>query len=317
MRKLTKIAIVITVAILFAIAGVGSYYVIDMFNGKLNQIISFQNKSVTKSQTELLSAINSQMEYHDFDYSWVNQVSPLVAHALGGIDEQNYTNSLEAFEYNYQQGYRVFEVDLELTAESLLVATHDQDIWRYQTDVSEDTAFTNDVFLNTKVLDKYTPLCIQDIIELMAAYPDVYIITDTKYSDKINVLLQFSQIVKYAQENHPETLNRIIPQIYNENMLPYLMEIYPFQSVIYTTYATDATPEEIRSFCEKTGIGFVVIPKGNITKESVKLMDEAGIFIGVHTLNDPEKAKLLLDNGVDMIYTDFLQPNDFISTASN
>ena len=41
----------------------------------------------------------------------------LVAHALGGVDGQTYTNSVEAFEKSYRDGLRWFEVDLQRTAD--------------------------------------------------------------------------------------------------------------------------------------------------------------------------------------------------------
>lgn len=50
----------------------------------------------------------------------------LISHAMGEIDGYYYTNSLEAFENSYyNRGSRVFEVDLSLTKEGVLVARHD------------------------------------------------------------------------------------------------------------------------------------------------------------------------------------------------
>src|SRR5688572_9570260 len=46
----------------------------------------------------------------------------LVAHALGGIDREANTNSLEALRCNHARGFRWFEVDLALTRDQQLVA---------------------------------------------------------------------------------------------------------------------------------------------------------------------------------------------------
>ena len=35
-----------------------------------------------------------------------------------------YTNSLQAFEYNYKKGFKVFEVDLDFTSDDELIAWH-------------------------------------------------------------------------------------------------------------------------------------------------------------------------------------------------
>ena len=61
---------------------------------------------------------------------WVTS-NPLIAHAFGGIDDKTYTNSLEAFQTNYDKGFRVFEVDLILTSDGGLAARHDWQPYRY------------------------------------------------------------------------------------------------------------------------------------------------------------------------------------------
>ena len=38
--------------------------------------------------------------------------SKLIAHAFGKIYGQEYTNSYEAFRFNYKRGFRTFETDL-------------------------------------------------------------------------------------------------------------------------------------------------------------------------------------------------------------
>lgn len=47
-----------------------------------------------------------------------------MAHALGGIDGENYTNSKEALGSNYNKGVRLSEVDINLTADDKLVCVH-------------------------------------------------------------------------------------------------------------------------------------------------------------------------------------------------
>ena len=51
--------------------------------------------------------------------------APLVAHAMGQIDDRTGTNSLEAFQANYAKGYRLFECDLAMTSDSRVVLRHD------------------------------------------------------------------------------------------------------------------------------------------------------------------------------------------------
>lgn len=265
------------------------------------------NKS-EQTRSDLLSAIVGEKLYYDFDYAWACGDAGFIAHACGGIDGQSYTNSREAFEQNYLLGHRIFEIDFTLTEEALMVAAHDAATWRSLADLPDNAPLSNDSFAATKLCGKYTSMDVREVVELMAAYPDVCFITDTKYTDKASVLLQFAQLVKYAQSTHPETLERIIPQIYNEEMYTYVMELYPFKSMIYTLYATDWTPESVYSFCKKTGIRFVTMPAEDADADTIEFWNRLGIHSAVHTVNDREQARRLMDMGVDMIYTDFLLP---------
>ncbi|MGP8314983.1 phosphatidylinositol-specific phospholipase C/glycerophosphodiester phosphodiesterase family protein [Enterocloster aldenensis] len=252
---------------------------------------------------------------YSFDNTWISN-GPLVAHAFGGIRKQGMikaTNSLEAFEENYMMGYRVFEVDFELTStEYAMIASHDENHWREITGMDSTAEYSLENFHATKLYGTYTPLDIKQVINLMLEYPDVYIITDTKYQDKVNVLLGFAQLVKYANEVNPEVLNRIIPQIYNEEMLDWVMDIHKFNSIIYTLYATEKWEiEDVQNFCQQTGVNCVTIWDYLATKEMVESLKLIDVKVGIHTVNDEELANEKINLGVDLIYTDFLNPNDF------
>ena len=92
-------------------------------------------------------------------------------------------------------------------------------------------------------------------------------------------------------------------------MLGWILRIYPFKSVIYTTYATKPTPESVVSFCMDSGVRFVTIFDKRITEDFVRLMDTMDIMVAVHTVDDENRIRELFDMGVDMIYTDFADPD--------
>lgn len=49
----------------------------------------------------------------------------LIAHAMGSIRDQPYTNAYEAMIANYEKGTRVFEIDFMLTSDRKAVARHE------------------------------------------------------------------------------------------------------------------------------------------------------------------------------------------------
>lgn len=242
-----------------------------------------------------------------FDYSWMNDVPPYIAHACGGIDGKIYTNSREAFLLNYQLGHRVFEIDFNLGQDGFLIACHDENDWRKMT--GTDLPYTRENFNRMLIYNQYESLDCTEVIDLMEEYPDIYVVTDTKDDTQEEAMLAFSQLVYYAKQKHPEVLERIIPQIYNEEMLSWISSIYPFKSVIFTLYATSWTPQSVLNFCTNSGIRFITMPVGLVSKEILRLWDTMDIQVAVHTVNDEQHIDELFDMGVDMIYTDFAVPN--------
>lgn len=255
-------------------------------------------------------AITKNFRGYNFDYSWVETVPPLIAHAFGGIDGHAYTNSLEAFQYNYDKGYRIFEVDFELTSpENTLVACHDAGAWQRMTDNYDLDEMDYASYKSSALYGEYTAMDYKDVIDLMVEYPDIYIVTDSKYTDRSSVFLEFSQLVRYGEDTDPSVLDRIVPQIYHEEMLEWVMDVYPFKSVIFTLYQTAWTGEGIKQFCDLTGVKMITIGEGN---DDTIEWNDLGLTVSVFTINDMDEAQDLMENyGISLLYTDYLDPKDF------
>lgn len=254
----------------------------------------------------------AKTSHYVFDYSWI-QDNIFVSHAFGALGSTNsktYSNSLEAFEKNYELGQRVFEVDFDITNDYQTVCSHDEEFWRYNAEIDDDVEFTYDNFMNSKIYGKYTPLDYKNVIDILNKYDDVIIITDSKYYDKDRVYLQFSQLVNYAKEINPEVLNRLVPQIYNENMLNYVMNVHRFSSMIYTLYQTKWEPQTVASFCVESGIKYVTVFSDYAGEDTISMWNAYGINVAVHTVDEIDVAQDFLKKGVKMIYTDYLTSHD-------
>ncbi len=251
-----------------------------------------------------------------FDYSWLEH--EYISHAFGGIDGYSYTNSLEAFEYNYEKGHRVFEVDFSLTADEDLVAVHD---WSENTiinvcglDIPEekkDQALTKEEFLSYKIQGTFTPLSFYDVAVLMKEHPDMYIVTDTKETEDPYISKQFEQMRKIGEEVDPEILDRIIPQIYNEEMFRIIMDIYDWKSIIYTLYnqGMGFSEENTINFAYKEGIRVITTYTSRSQTLFLKELLERNMVIYMHTYNTPEEVEYLKkEKGIRGVYTDFLLP---------
>jgi glycerophosphoryl diester phosphodiesterase len=233
-----------------------------------------------------------------------------IAHALGSIDGIHYTNSLEAFETNYALGQRVFEVDFCVTSDNKMVLSH---YWEegYQEGIDIEHVPTEEEFLSVPILGKYTPLALKDLIAIMQEHEDIYIVTDTKDHTPASLVQQeFEEFLETAQEMGAEdVLDRIIVQIYKEEMLETVNEVYEFPTYIFTMYQrwNNRSLPDFREICEfsrEHNIKYITMYHTRATEEVVALAKAYGLEIYVHTVNDLEKAETYLDRGVYGIYTD-------------
>jgi glycerophosphoryl diester phosphodiesterase len=120
-----------------------------------------------------------------------------IAHAGGMIDSIPYTNSLEALEVNYANGFRLFELDIIKTLDNIYVAAHDWDYWVKLTNYKGQTPVSNKEFLSYKLLGKYTPIDIARINEWFKEHEDAILVTD-KINDPegfANVFLDRNRLI--------------------------------------------------------------------------------------------------------------------------
>ncbi len=251
--------------------------------------------------------------------SWM-PAGGMVAHAMGGLTVRKstgattvvpYTNCLEAFEQNYAKGYRIFEVDLIPTSDGKLAARHDWSKDRYTALGQKYPGHvpTLSEFQATKVFGTFTPLDMERIAQLMRTHPDMYLITDSKYGDTKHTVEEMHALIAALGPDRAELGDRIIVQIYNEQMYADVRSVYPFKNVIYTLYRLkndDATNSRAVRFAQAKGIRVVVF---DMTRWSTRLVSQiraAGISMAVHTIDSPSTAAMLKANGVRYLYSDSL-----------
>lgn len=103
-----------------------------------------------------------------------------------------------------------------------------------QEGIDADDISTEEVFLSVPILDKYTPLNIERLWLLMKEYDDIWIVTDTKYTDEENIRKEFEDMLQTAEEiGETDVLDRMIIQIYCDDMLAIVKSIHDFPTYIY------------------------------------------------------------------------------------
>lgn len=166
-------------------------------------------------------------ELRDDYKTYKNDITRYIAHAGGKINTHTYTNSLEALNYNYSKGFRLFELDIIKTKDGKYVAAHDWEHWKKITGYKGITPVKQDVFLKQKIFNKYTALSISDLNEWFSKHEDAFLITD-----KVNSPIEFSK--KFIAPN------RLIMELFNwkavkEGLSANILSAMPSQQVIENT----------------------------------------------------------------------------------
>lgn len=243
--------------------------------------------------------------------------SQIIAHAMGAIDDLRTPNCLEGFLAQYEAGVRVFEADLRLTRDVKNVLHHDWYYPDWQDGISYTNIPTREKFVSEKILGKYTPLSFQDLLLLMVEYPDICVVTDTKFTESDVFFIQFDSLLADAHELGLTYLfDRIFVQVYGDRMYTGLENIYPFPHYIYTLYqdntfnGTEDSFREKAAFCAENGIEGITMSDYWWKPAYAGIAEEYGIKVYVHTINDADKAREILSGGAAAIYSDSLSPAD-------
>ena len=246
-----------------------------------------------------------------FNYDWIDKTK-YIAHAMGGIDRRAYTNSLEAFKTNYKMGYRMFEIDITFSVEEEPILLHS---WNPEglkklglPSAWNENRPTKSQFEDTLVNGMYHTLSFEDACKLMQKYKDITFVLDAKAEGERCKRI-YQKCVKTAKSIDPKLLDRMIPQIYEEDMLNDVMDVYDFKSIIYSLYKQDElNSKEIIDFAYENGVKAVVVDRSKLNSKFINELKQRGVYVYVNTYNDTEKVKELEKLGAKGIFSDFINP---------
>lgn len=220
-----------------------------------------------------------------------------VTHAMGEIDGEVYTNSLEAWRANYEKGCRCFEVDFWRTSDNKVVAYHEGLREKY----GLPDGFTADQFMQSKFGDTYSPLDAQGIASLMKKKEDWFLVTDVKNGFLRNLVRLRSAL----SEENVNYRDRVFPQIYNFVYNLPVVRSLGFDKAIFTLYRSSLTDEQVLHKVKKCDtIKAVTMSEERYSKNFVQQLNERGVPSYVHTVNKKGKIEDYINAGVRGVYTD-------------
>jgi len=239
----------------------------------------------------------------------------LVAHALGGIEGQKYSNSLEALEGTLARGGRFLEADLSFTADHDLVCFHTKHEKHLGVE-TPITEMTTTAFLGRTYRGKYTLIDIETLMRHLVDHPETYLITDCKHD--FNQCLE--AVLSAAESMDPTLVGRIIPQFYAPDQWRdvALMEAEhgAFATVIFTLYRTKIDDDTVVELAESVRIPVITMSQERFNPDLVARLSKIGVDSLVHTVNNPKHMINFVDQGVRGLYTDNFVQWEEVTTAA-
>lgn len=239
-----------------------------------------------------------------------------VAHALGGIDKYAYTNSKEALENSYNNGFKIFEVDIKLTSDKKLVCVHGWNKNDYEKRMGieynkENPIMDYNTFMNLKIQGKYTPLSFKDFAEYLGKHQDMYVMIDIGSKGYEETKEIYTKIVEDCNYDD-NILQRLIVGGHTTKMIKAVKECYNFDIINLYWPEEDKreeqidTKEEFVKYCKQQGITSLSVATNRYDEQFGNYMKENNMIVYVFTENDENVAKEILKSA-DLVGTDFIK----------
>ncbi|GAB6085717.1 glycerophosphodiester phosphodiesterase family protein [Alkaliphilus crotonatoxidans] len=243
-------------------------------------------------------------ESNTYQAPLVPEPQPLVAHAGGAIYGFRYTNSLEALDTAYKNGFRLIELDFNWTRDGQPVLIHDWGQMVSRIFPGARGVLSLEEFKTMPTLFGLTPMSLADLSAWLERHPDAFIITDVKEDN--------ARTLAWIKHYYPEMAKQVIPQIYSFDEYSRVKN-FGYENIILTLYRMNTTEEEVISFAVNNPLFALTIPLERDLSTLPQALNELGIPTYVHTVNDLWAYESLRDLGVYGIYTDYFQPKYWIA----
>ena len=233
-------------------------------------------------------------------FAYLDHPGPIpFAHRGGAGDAPE--NTLPAFQLAIDLGYRYLETDVQLTADGVLVAFHDNDLLRTTGRPGRISDLPWDQVQRTLV-DGREPIPLLE--DLLGAFPEARLNIDCKSDAAVDALV--------AALRRTQSLDRVCLGAFSSTRLRRL------RRSLGPRVCTSLGPSEVARWLISTRIGGMAgmpaVPCAQVpvsfnglpvvTARTVDRAHRAGMAVHVWTIDDPAEMRRLIALGVDGIMTD-------------
>lgn len=235
-----------------------------------------------------------------------------MAHAFGGYQGYQYTNTKEAFAHAIACGFRYLETDLFLTTDEQLICAHgfkEEDCLNCGLPYEPwyTAGMTREKFHALQIHGMHTADAFF-LYEKMKEYPDLYLEIDMK---RLNAekATRYATCLVEAFAHDEEALGRLLIQVNSEEMYEAIDAVYHFPyyqfNVVRKRYEAGQL-KDILAYCREKGICSVALKGEYALPENIALVKDAGLSLLVYTIDSRKRAKEYFAMGVDTICTNYI-----------
>lgn len=238
----------------------------------------------------------------------------LIAHR--GCRHDAPENTLEAFQKAGEAGFKMCEFDIQLSLDDQIVVIHDETLDR----TTQGSGRVRD--FNLSQIQQFGPVpTLSEVSELcekldMAMNIEIKRFEDVQQNIKTAKLL--IQWLNNYQKNAPEFFKKILISSFEINLLYLVREVFSEINLGYLLFLKEGEdwdlykPKVVQQVkelnCLSLNINQDILTPVLIQKIKSQFKVTLGhqILLLAYTVNDPERALLLKNNGVNGIFTDLL-----------
>lgn len=317
--------------------------VVDVLNGPMEDVVVLIAHQYVYQAIEELQRIGVLYYFHyetivynrehlheyvfeqekECDYSWV--AGGCYAHGMGIYEGICLTNSLEAFRYNYDRGYRIFECDITFVENEVILChvgkpfefllecsgdtlkSRERNIWNSMNEKGEPIAFSK--LKEEKIFGRFTPLKFVDLLQVLTEYKDVRIIPDVSHAGGSERL---EWIINLVKEQEPNLLSQFIFEINVEEAkyVDVVKTIAPNSSIFlihdHRQFVDKrCTDEELIKICVEAKVKLLMVGIPRISENLLRVAKLSNVFIGAYCwINSEETVNRLKAMGVSFFCTE-------------
>lgn len=229
----------------------------------------------------------------------------LILHAGGGDNGLNYMNAQETFLPYYNMGYRYFEYDLKLSSDGRLIGTHAGENID-TSDISSFSSLTYEEFKKIRLLNGYTPVNEEWLMDIIMTYTDVKIVVDAK-GDTLEEDALIVERFEALEKTYGFDLSaNIIPEVFSVEMWNVLKETTTYDRYFFSHYKVYYTIDTMLKYFSDSRIWGVALPiwSDSDIRAGISKLKQAGKKIFVFTAITTDDVLDIIDMGGDGFYAD-------------